>query len=56
MVRWRLLYKNGMSKRRLSRKFPFAGMKHLIKNPFPLAAKTAPAVRNRKNRRKLVYN
>ena len=56
MVRQRLLYKNGLSKRRLSRKFPFVGMKHQIKNPFPLAAKTVPPVRNRKNRRKLVCN
>ena len=29
-------------------------MKHSIKNSFPLAGKTASAIRNRKNRRKLV--
>ena len=30
-------------------------MKHSIKSLFPLAGKTASAVRNRKNERKLVY-
>ena len=39
----------GLSKRRQAENpFPLAGMKHSIRNPFPLARKTAPAVRNRK--------
>ena len=35
--------------------FPLAGIKHSIKDPFPLARKTAFAVRNKKNGRKFIY-
>ena len=47
--------KFALNKTTLSRKFvPTRRNQAFDKNPFPLGGKTASAVRNRKNRRKLV--